>query len=292
VRATRFVEEFRREPLPARALPFEFSSGDDGKLSDLTPSFQKRVFGFIERALERPDLFHMDTIRVTGMRNIPILRKIVRNSRRRRNAAQFDIATLDDLPRKFIYYPLHYSPEASVNSPAPYFLDQLRAIDALRYAMPNDFVVVVKEHPACIPIRPLKFMRQIRRLAGVEVARCDLPSLEIIRRASLTVTVTGTAAIEATLLGRPALVLASYLPAHVVGEVATIGSLRSAMDQIFASTLSDQMLIDRIAKLLSVRYPFICGSTKEAGEPILSVGNMRRFLLGLLIHIERERAIQ
>jgi hypothetical protein len=290
--AKRLIKKFQQQPLPARALPLEFSLSEKTKLQDFTPPLPTRLIGYFQRAIERPDLFHFDSIRVATMWNIPFLRKSVRNTRKRLNAIQFDISSLEELPRKYVYYPLHYSPEASVNSPAPYFLDQIRAIDALRYAMPNDHVLLVKEHPACVPMRPLGVMRQIRRLPGVEVARYDLPSVEIIKRAGLTVTVTGTAALEATLLGHPALTLASYLPAHITGKVVSIGSLRDEIARALNSPMPEQTVIDRIAKLLSVRYPFICGSTKEAGEPILSIGNMRRFLFGLLDHIEREMAFQ
>ena len=50
------------------------------------------------------------------------------------------------LPKRFIYYPLQVTPEASINTPAPYYVDQMRAIDALRLAMPPDCALVVKEH--------------------------------------------------------------------------------------------------------------------------------------------------
>ena len=287
LQAAKFIEEFRYKVRPPRALPLEFSFENDRRLFGLTPSLPKRMLRFIHRLFERPDLFSLDTIRVSFMRNIPVLRKIVRGLRQYRNASQFDFGELNALPEKFIYYPIQYTPEASINTPAPYFIDQERAIDALRYAMPNDFVLVVKEHWACIPVRPVPFMRRIRRLPGISVARYDLPSLELVRRASLTATVTGTAAMEAALLGRPALVLAPYLPAHVVGRVADIGALGAEIKRAIEHPVSDAALVDRVAILMNVRYPFFYGSTGEAGEPLLGANNMRRFLLSVVDHINR-----
>jgi hypothetical protein len=290
--AARYIAEFRSNGHPSRAIPVELSAEESRRLSDFTPPLHVRLSDFIRHALERPDLFSLDTLRVAGMRNIPVLRNLVRGVRRRRNAAQFDIGSLGELPRKFIYYPLQYTPEASINTPAPYFLDQLRVLDALRYAMPNDCVLVVKEHWACIPVRPVSYIRRIRRLPGVLVVRYDFPSLDLAKRASLTATVTGTAGMEAALLGRPTIVLAPFLPAHAVGEVTDLSALRAKIGQAIKEPVCDDALVERVAKLMSVRYPFFYGSAAEPGEPLLRIGNMKRFLFGLLDHIERDRTKQ
>jgi hypothetical protein len=243
-------------------------------------------------ALERPDLFEPVVIRLSVMRNFAWIREPIRRQRAFRNAAQYDVKDISGLPKRFIYYPLHFTPEASINTPAPFYVDQLRAIDALRQAMPNGCILVVKEHPACLPIRRPSFLRKLRRLPGVRVANVAISSLELVKRAALTATVTGTAALEAFLLGRPAILLGPAIPSWVIGPHPPANDVRGAVTAAIDRPPSEEYVIERVAQLLSVRYPFVYGSAHEPGEPVLRRGNMRRMWEALKDHLERERQIQ
>ena len=191
------------------------------------------------------------------------------------------------LPKRFIFYPLQVTPEASINTPAPYYVDQMRAIDALRLAMPPDCALVVKEHRAAIGFRSFEFVRRLRRLPGLLVAKYTINSHDLIRRASLTCAVTGTAVFEAFLLGRPALALGPGLSHWAVGCGDTSGSLRDEIAARIDMPIPDQTVVERVATLLSVRYPFLFLSPFYPGEPMLRRGNMRRMYEALLDHLAR-----
>ena len=292
-RAAQLIRDFREKPFPARR-PAEVlqAEGDDKIIERHLPPLWRRVMRFASAALERPDLFEPVVIRLSLMRNFAWLREPIRSRRARRNAAQYDVADIADLPERFIYYPLHFTPEASINTPAPFYVDQLRVIDALRLAMPNGFILVVKEHPACLPLRSTGFLRRLRRLPGVRVAKVTMPSLELVRRASLTATVTGTAALEAFLLGRPAMLLGPAIPSWLIGSHPPTGDVRAAMASALDNPPTDEFIVERLATFLSVRYPFSYGSVHEPGEPVLRRGNMRRMWEALKDHLERERQFQ
>jgi Capsule polysaccharide biosynthesis protein len=290
-RAKEFVGSFRREAAPPRHVPNGESGADaDTILNQYLPSFTQRVSGFITVALERPDLFDPEMIRVSVMRTLGFIRDPVRGLRRWRNAQQFDIDRADRLPGKFIYYPLQYTPESSINVPAPYFVDQLRVIDALRFAMPNDCTLVVKEHPACLEMRKPWFMRYVRTLPGVVVVNIGIPSIDLIKLAALTATVTGTAALEAFILGRPAIALGPGLSAWMLGKVTTLGSLADDIAAAITRPPSETQVVDQVAKLISVQYPFFFATPYMAGEPMLRRGNIRRFWSALVNHLERDGA--
>jgi hypothetical protein len=289
--AAQFVRDFRKAPLPARRPPDGIEDDDRDKefVERYLPSQWKRILRFGAAALERPDLFEPVFIRLALMRNFAWLRETVRGPRARRNAELYDVQDLAELPKRFVYYPLHFTPEASINTPAPFYVDQLRAIDALRLAMPNECVLIVKEHPACLPLRSTSFLRQLRRLPGVVVAKVTIPSLELVKRAALTATVTGTTALEAFLLGRPAVLLGPAIPSWLIGPHPPVKDVRAAMAAAIDKPPSDDFIIERLAEFLSVRYPFAYGSAHEPGEPVLRRGNMRRMWEALKDHLERER---
>jgi hypothetical protein len=287
--ALEFVRRFRDDPIPARPpLRSEPSPDDPTLLPRHLPTLSKRIRGFIAHAIERPDLFDHDMIRVSVLNNFALLRKAMRGMRERRNASQFDVANVGELPPRFIFYPLQYTPESSINTPAPYFVDQFRVADAIRYAMPSDCVLVVKEHPYCLEVRPIDFMRRLRDLPGVVVAKASISSINLIKRAALTATVTGTAAFEAFLLGRPSLSLGPGLPAWALSRSTTIGNLRSEILQAIANPPSDEFVIDQVAKLINVSYPFYFGTAHSPGEPMLRRDNIAGFFAALTDHLRRE----
>jgi hypothetical protein len=287
--AVDFVDQFRKKPAPARALPIEaVRRANEIRLQGYVPPLWRRVMRSAMAAIERPDIFDHDEIRRAVMANSSLLRKLVRGMRERRNAVQYDIAEVAALPERFIFYPLQYTPEASINVPAPYFVEQVRVVDALRFAMPSDHVLVVKEHPACLGIRPIEAMRGMRNLPGVVVMKATVPAIEVMKRAALTATVTGTAALEAFLLGRPAITFGSSISAWALGGATTMANLRAQILSAITRPPSDDFVIDQVAKLMSVRYPFYFDSTGLPGEPVLSLHNMQRLLAALLDHLERD----
>ena len=288
-KAAEFIEGYRHSPTPAQAAPKDFEpiEGDDEIMPVQVPSLPRRLSGVFRKFVERPDLFVPDQIRASVLNNLPTLRDKWWGLRTLRAAREFDIDELEALPKRFIYYPLQVTPEASINTPAPYYVDQLRAIDALRLAMPPDCALVVKEHWAGIGFRSLDFVRRLRRLPGLLVAKYTINSREIIRRASLTCAVTGTATFEAFLLGRPALALGPGLSHWALGCGNASGALRDEIAARIDRPIPDPTVIERIATLLSVRYPFVFVSPFYPGEPMLRRGNMRRLYEALRDHLAR-----
>jgi hypothetical protein len=288
--ATQFLRDFRENPAPARRLPELIpGDGDSEMIERYLPPLWKRMLRFALSSIERPDLFEPVFIRLSIMRNFAWIREPIRGQRGHRNAALYDIGDVADLPKRFIYYPLHFTPEASINTPAPFYVDQLRVIDALRLAMPNGCILLVKEHPACLPLRPTSFLRKLRRLPGVMVAKVTMPSIELVNRAALTVTVTGTPALEAFLLGRPTMLLGPAIPSWLIGRHPPAADVPTAIAEAIDKAPSDEFIIERLAQFLSVRYPFVYGSAHEPSEPVLRRGNMRRMWEALKDHLERER---
>jgi hypothetical protein len=105
--------------------------------------------------------------------------------------------------KDYDYFPLHMSPEASINVPAPYFIDQIRVVDKILLERQGNRTLVVKEHPAMYGFRPLEFFRALKGRPFVSVVPRSASSLQLIKNASTVYSVTGTACLEAFLLGVP-----------------------------------------------------------------------------------------
>ena len=124
---------------------------------------------------------------------------------------------LDDEPSSFIYFPLHVDPEASTMVLSPWHTDQLSVIEALAKAAPAHMRVVVKEHSPMLGRRPRGFYRQIAKMPRVALLGPSHSTFDLIEKAALTAVITGTAAWEALLLGKPVLIIGDS-PFLCIGE--------------------------------------------------------------------------
>jgi hypothetical protein len=123
-----------------------------------------------------------------------------------RHVCRYD--SLEDIKGKIAFYPLHVQPEASIDVLGSFFSDQLKLIRDIRRALPFDVTLVIKEHPNFLGQRGPSFFRRLRRLPNVRLIPHTVSSFDVYNRASLVLTVTGTAAYEAGLLGIPAITFA------------------------------------------------------------------------------------
>ncbi|MBV7410716.1 hypothetical protein [Maritimibacter sp. DP1N21-5] len=119
-----------------------------------------------------------------------------------------------DVGINFVYFPLHYEPERTTCPDGDLFHDQVRALIALRSTLPSDFQIVVKEHRSQISGalrgdlgRSPYFYEAITQIDNVILASVETPSEELIKDCAFVATISGTAALEAALLGRKALIL-------------------------------------------------------------------------------------
>jgi hypothetical protein len=128
----------------------------------------------------------------------------------RRSISSFYLRRLcryDDIERldgKLVYYGLHVQPENSIDVFGSYVSDQLKLIKDIRRALPFDATLIVKEHPNFLGMKSIRFFCEVKKIPNVKLVRHDLSSFDIYRRVSLVVTVSGTIAYEAGLLGIPA----------------------------------------------------------------------------------------
>ena len=178
----------------------------------------------------------------------------------------------------------------SINTPAPYFVDQLRAIDAIRFAMPNDHLLLVKEHPSAILTRPPSFVRSLRRRAGVVVAHYRTDSRALIERAALTISVTGTSTLEAFPAGPASTDVGPSFIARYLGGVCGMDELGARIRQVVDHSPSDDAVVKAVAEVFSVSYDFVLRPPGLPGEPGLRRGNIDRMLAAILDHAAREAA--
>jgi Capsule polysaccharide biosynthesis protein len=201
-------------------------------------------------------------------------------------ARYFDPA--QDVPARYLYYALHYTPESSINGLEPYYADQLRVIDALLLNLPAGHRLVVKEHPAMVGMRPNDFYRDLRRRPGLVLLHPSGDSRALAEGAALVVTVTGTVGLEAWLMGKPCLMFGPTFFAHLCRKAPALGELGAAIAELVAAhaPASEEEKEIEIAKLLAIGADFTIGDPWF--EPsVLATENVAAARGYLLRHLAR-----
>lgn len=127
--------------------------------------------------------------------------------------------------RRFVYYPLHFEPEATLSGVETLFTNQLYAVEVLSKSVPSDVAVMVKEHPAAIGNRPPGWMDILARFPRVVLAHPFDDSIALVRHSGVTVTIAGTAGLEAALLGKPVLSLGPSYRLNFVDHVSVANDI-------------------------------------------------------------------
>lgn len=123
----------------------------------------------------------------------------------------------------YVYMPLHLIPESTTFSMAPFWINELTTIEMVSKSIPAGWRLYVKEHQAMLGERSMEFYKKVKRIPNVRLVRFnyyDDPK-PWIENARAVITITGTAAYEAAMLGKPAFVFGD-VPFAVIKGVTRV----------------------------------------------------------------------
>ena len=125
----------------------------------------------------------------------------------------------------YVYMPLHLIPESSVFVKASYYVDELNLIEQVSKSLPIGWKLYVKEHQAMLGERALDFYKKVSELHNVRVVSVNYykDPKPWIMKAKGVITITGTAAYEAALLGKRSIIFGE-VPFSLIEGVTRITS--------------------------------------------------------------------
>lgn len=123
------------------------------------------------------------------------------------------VSKAPDIDKSYVFVPLHYEPERTSNPDGGHFYNVYDMLVSLRSFIPTDIKIILKEHPSQFTKtlhghrgRSGLFYKSISTLPNVEFAAISTPSSILIKNSIFLATQTGTAALEAALLGKKSLI--------------------------------------------------------------------------------------
>jgi len=160
-----------------------------------------------------------------------------------------------DVPEgRYVYLPLHVSPEASVDVLGPYNRDAAVFVSNVSRALPYGVSLVVKGHPN--QVKSTKFYKRISRIPSVRFVDKHIDSLWLIKNAEAVISVSGTACYEAALFGVPAFNFTDmfYNELTSVKKCTTHEELYSVLKNLSKDENSSESVIEFLAKLYALSY--------------------------------------
>jgi capsule polysaccharide export protein KpsC/LpsZ len=144
-------------------------------------------------------------------------------------------------------------PELALLTNAPFVRDQFALIVNIAQSLPADMRLYVKEHPVMLSRgrRPLSYYREMSAVPNVRLVDADMHTL--LSNAEAVVTITGTAGLEALLLGKPVVTLGNvfYNDAEGLIEHTTdVTALPSILKRVAAQRRNEEQMIHYITALL------------------------------------------
>ena len=116
---------------------------------------------------------------------------------------------IDD--KSFIFLPLQQEPERSLLLSAPDYKNQIETVEYVSKCMPENFLLLVKEHPTQGSGRDWRKISQYKALQNnpkVRLIHPSVPADEIIKKSKLVISVSGTIALESAFLNKPSITIA------------------------------------------------------------------------------------
>lgn len=140
---------------------------------------------------------------------------------------------------KYIYYALHYQPEAtSCPEGGGIYANQLIPIRILSFCLPKGYKLYIKEHPAQTHIGKHKSLYdRIKRLKNVRLITGDADSYALLKGAAATATLTGTVAIESVTSEIPCITFGNFYYNQLEGvyHVRTCQECKEALEHIISA---------------------------------------------------------
>lgn len=136
----------------------------------------------------------------------------------------------------YIYFALHYQPEASSNPlGGGAYTDQIIAINILSKSIPDNMKIYVKSHPEQLaPLRSKQYYEDMKRIPKVKLMKMECSTYDLIKNAFAVSSLTGTACWEAQFFGIPA-ILFGYSQKNLAPlsfPVRTLEECKSAVKKI------------------------------------------------------------
>ncbi len=253
-KARTYISEFRKEfKRPDYALGPEEKQGVWKTLK-----YHLKPYVDCYRFYRYPNVNRLKNLGITVDYRPPyiILRDHYAHARNKRFADNFSYVDLGKIG-KYAYFPLQFQPESNIDAVSPYYNNQLDLARQFALALPGDYTLVVKEHPAMIGLRSPGFYRKLARTPNVKIVDYRTPSEIVLKGADIILSINGTAIAEAAFFSKPAIQVGTLGTTRKLPNVTQhtdITSLSAKIKEVLSISLGGDAYERRLEHFIAAAY--------------------------------------
>lgn len=142
----------------------------------------------------------------------------------------------------YVYMPLHLIPESTTFVKAPFYINELFIIEEVSKSLPIGWILYVKEHQSMLGERSFEFYKKVKRFPNVKLVKFNFyhDPKPWIEKAKGVITITGTGAYEAALLGKNSIIFGD-VPFNLIQGITRIHSFEELPKLIASFGLVDNI---------------------------------------------------
>lgn len=197
-----------------------------GKMA-ITPNLFDLPNYFLRNRVQKKDIFYPkpDFSRKIKANFLRLFRSYI-------NRNKFGSNEIRNIPSKAVFFGMHYQPEQTTLVQGLWFANQISLIEDISKSLPLGYTLVVKEHPWGRGNRPRWQYKHLESFYNVMFV--DAPSKDLIKNSDAVISISGTIAIEAAILGKPTIVLGhnTFTFCDVFYRVRSIWDLPTLLKEI------------------------------------------------------------
>ncbi len=137
---------------------------------------------------------------------------------------------------RYIYFPFHVPLDVQLTVRCPEFLAQESVVEQIAKAVPPDYMLYIKEHPAAIGGYSLKRLKKLLALDNVRLLHSRHNSFDIIKNSACVVT------INSKMQGKPVVVLGKtfYRGKGVTVDAENISDIKDAINKALDMSIDNK----------------------------------------------------
>ena len=185
------------------------------KLTNFYNKNRKSKFKKIKAAIQLLFISNNDNIKTHytyfGRKKSEVLFKEIKNLLKfwcRQRYIDNSFSTRIPETKPIIFFPLQQEPERSLLISAPNYTDQMKTIDYISSCIPDDYILLVKEHPTQGPgrgWRNLSDYKSFKNNPKVKFIHPSVSATSIIKKSKLVISVSGTTSLESSFINKPSI---------------------------------------------------------------------------------------
>jgi hypothetical protein len=148
----------------------------------------------------------------------------------------------------FVFFPLHFEPEVSLQVFGRPFQNQIEVIRNLALSLPAGMQVLVKEHPRALGFRPYGYYQKLLEIPNVKLVDPLLSTHLVIRQSEMVAVISGSTGFEAAVLGKPVIVFGlptySNLPRSMMRMISSPHQLGAEIQDLLEGFHTDESALE------------------------------------------------